>query len=136
MNDRTAEKSRHLIDNREIDDVLDQLGHRILNGAIVKVNDATDHLVEPLLNSPPDCRDARGSMEHIPQARARPVWRNYERSDRPWADQTTDADRLLTAFAGLRETGIVSGLFTNWKAMHIPAECAVRSSSGPTTGGI
>ena len=123
MNDQTTEKAQHLIDSGEIDDVLDELGQRILNGAIVELEDATDHLAEQLLNSRVDCRDARGSVVHVSEALARHVWGNCERTARPWADQETDSDRLLAAFAALRESGIVSGLFTNWKAMDIPPEC-------------
>ncbi|MBI8990128.1 DUF6891 domain-containing protein [Corynebacterium meridianum] len=122
MNDQTTEKAQHLIDSGEIDDVLDELGQRILNGAIVELEEATEHLVEQLLNSRLDCRDTRGSVTDVSEVLARHVWGNCERTARRWADQTTDADRLLAAFAALRDAGIVSGMFTNWRAMDIPPE--------------
>ncbi|MCK7638217.1 DUF6891 domain-containing protein [Corynebacterium pygosceleis] len=122
MNDRTAEQAQHLIDSGEIDDVLDELGQRIINGAVTELTDATDHLTEQLLNSRLDHRDARGSVEHISGALAGHVWANCARTARRWADQTTDPDRLLAAFAELNRAGIVSGLFTNWKAMEITPE--------------
>ena len=122
MNDHSAGRAQRLIDSGEIDDVLDELGQRILTGAIVGLDGATEHLAEQLLNSRLDHRDTHGSVEHIAAALARHVWSNCERTARRWEGQTTDTDRLLTAFAELENAGIASGLFTDWKTMNVPQE--------------
>ncbi|MEZ2190555.1 hypothetical protein [Corynebacterium sp. CCM 9204] len=122
MDEHTAEQAQHLIDSGEIDDILDEMGQRIINGSITRLDEASDHLAEQLLNSRLDCRDARGSVENVSEALARRVWGTCQRTARRWADEETDVDRLLAAFAELHESGIVSALFSDWKSMAITSD--------------
>lgn len=76
----------------------------------VDVDDARD--LDP--DAPEDTDDPDADLEELAEELAAHVWQNCREIAQAWDDETTDADRVLTAFSALQERRIAVGMFTDW----------------------
>ena len=65
-------------------------------------------------DAPEDTDDPDADLEELAEELATHVWRECREIAQAWDGETTDADRVLTAFVALEERRIAVGLFTDW----------------------
>lgn len=101
--------------------VFTELGRRILCGDIVFLNDAGELLAEALGDEgllPVGVEDP--ALVAVPVAEQ--IWRHCEATAEAWADEHTDADRVIEAFESLAERGIVAGVFVDFADLELTDE--------------
>lgn len=65
-------------------------------------------------DAPEDTDDPDADLEELAEELATRVWRECREIAQAWDDETTDADRVLTALAALMERRIAAGVFADW----------------------
>lgn len=65
-------------------------------------------------DAPEDTDDPDADLEELAEELAAHVWQNCREIAQTWDNETTDADRVLTAFSALQERRIAAGMFTDW----------------------
>ncbi|AGF73258.1 hypothetical protein [Corynebacterium halotolerans] len=101
--------------------VFDELARRILCGDIVFPADAGELLAEALGDEgllPAGVTDSAAVAGPV----AEQIWRHCETTAEAWADEHTDADRVIEAFESLAERGIVAGVFVDFTDLELTDE--------------
>lgn len=105
-----------ILDNDDYQKTLDDVRERIMTGDIDELEDAVDLIIEGLEGTEDEIE------EDAAEQLATRIWAECAQTAEEWAEDTTDVDKVMTAFEALAEKDIVVGLYTDWPSLELSDE--------------